>query len=157
MTPEVMGVWGRLLKRVPGSRLLLKNKPFACQAAQQDYLRRVSRLAASRCRLGRVHPAPRLHAAGRGHPARPVTQHCAAQLAEQDVDTQQVDLVGLHPDTGSHLGSYAAVDIALDPWPYAGTTTTAEALLMGVPLVTLAGKRLRIHMLGADPDHLCAI
>ena len=41
VTPEVMAVWGRVLRRVPGSRLLLKNKPFACQAAQQDFLRRV--------------------------------------------------------------------------------------------------------------------
>ena len=64
---------------------------------------------------------------------------CGVQLAAQGVDTERVDLMGLHPDTGSHLASYAALDIALDPWPYAGTTTTAEALLMGVPLVTLAG------------------
>ena len=41
VTPEVMAVWGRVLRRVPGSRLLLKNKPFACQAAQQDFMRRV--------------------------------------------------------------------------------------------------------------------
>ena len=44
MTPGVMQIWGQILARVPGSRLLLKNKPFACQAAQQDYLRRVRRL-----------------------------------------------------------------------------------------------------------------
>ena len=54
----------------------------------------------------------------------------SVQMAQQGVDMQRVDLIGLHPDTGSHLESYAAVDIALDPWPYAGTTTTAEAMLM---------------------------
>ena len=67
-----------------------------------------------------------------------LTMDCM-QLVEQGVDQDRVDLVGLYPDTGSHLASYGGVDIALDPWPYAGTTTTAEAMLMGVPIITHTG------------------
>lgn len=56
---------------------------------------------------------------------------------KEGVAASRLDLVPLIPSTRSHLQVYSNVDVGLDPFPYAGTTTTCEAMYMGVPVVTL--------------------
>lgn len=62
------------------------------------------------------------------------------QLASVGIDPSRVDFSAYLPTRAAHLAFYERIDIALDTYPYGGTTTTCEALYMGVPLVTLAGR-----------------
>ena len=50
-------------------------------------------------------------------------------------------LMGWIPKSETPLAAYHQIDIALDTFPYNGTTTTFEALWMGVPVVTVSGSR----------------
>jgi predicted O-linked N-acetylglucosamine transferase (SPINDLY family) len=58
------------------------------------------------------------------------------------VPPEQVVFVGEEAPRADHLRLYGDVDVALDPFPFTGSTTTFEALWMGVPVVTLAGERM---------------
>ncbi len=104
LTDRVLRLWARILREVPGSRLLLK-------AAAMD--------------------------------SPGAFEHVASALSEEGVDPSRCTLHGETKGLGEHLSAYAGIDIALDPFPYNGTTTTLEALWMGVPVVVLAGNSHR--------------
>ncbi|HEV8015992.1 MAG TPA: tetratricopeptide repeat protein [Stellaceae bacterium] len=68
-------------------------------------------------------------------------QYFLERFAAHGIAAARLELRAPQPDMTDHLRSYAEIDIALDPFPYNGTTTTCEALWMGVPMVNLIGDR----------------
>jgi protein O-GlcNAc transferase len=100
VSPETVGIWAKILKTVPDSRLIMKARNFAdrttCRYALDMFLRH-------------------------GIPA------------------ERIELLSMKTSFEEHLDTYNRIDIALDTFPYNGTTTTCEALWMGVPVVTFAG------------------
>lgn len=97
----VLQLWAKVLRQVPGSRLLLK-----CPALTDDSVR----------------------------------ARASTDFQTLGIDVERVELLGHTRTRQEHLSLYARVDIALDTFPYNGTTTTCEALWMGVPVLSLVGK-----------------
>ncbi len=99
-SPACLRLWAEILDRVPGARLLLKNKAMA---------------------------DPTVRAAVR------------ADFERRGIAPARIETCARLADPLGHLALYGEVDVALDPIPYNGVTTTCEALSMGVPVVALAG------------------
>lgn len=68
-----------------------------------------------------------------------VRQRTLERFARQGIDAGQLILEGPEP-RAKYMAAYQRVDIALDPFPYPGGTTSVESLWMGVPVLTLAGQ-----------------
>lgn len=62
------------------------------------------------------------------------------RFAAHGIGPQRLIFEDMVPTRADNFLTYQRVDIALDPFPYPGITTTAESLWIGVPVLTLAGK-----------------
>lgn len=71
-----------------------------------------------------------------------------AWFAEDGIPSQRILFAGASLST-DYFDEYRRIDIALDPFPYNGGSTTLDALWMGVPVVTLAG-RSPVQRVGAS-------
>lgn len=67
------------------------------------------------------------------------------RFAARNIAADRLLLEGAAP-RAQLLAAYQQVDIALDPFPYPGGTTSVEALWMGVPVLTRRGKRFLSHI-----------
>jgi protein O-GlcNAc transferase len=69
-------------------------------------------------------------------------------FTEDGIPEQRLRFAGAVPPR-EYLAAYSDIDIALDPFPYNGGSTTLDTLWMGVPVVTLAG-RMAVQRCGAS-------
>lgn len=80
-------------------------------------------------------------------------QQALAAFHRHGIGAERVEFLGHTPGKKEHLAAYGRIDISLDSFPYHGTTTTCESLIMGVPVITRAGRdhrsRVGASLLGA--------
>jgi predicted O-linked N-acetylglucosamine transferase (SPINDLY family) len=79
-------------------------------------------------------------------------QRVTDAFAAHGVAADRLILRGRDESMKHHLRTYHEVDVALDPFPYHGTTTTCDALWMGVPVISLAGEA-HVSRVGASLLH----
>ncbi|HXE55241.1 MAG TPA: tetratricopeptide repeat protein [Tepidisphaeraceae bacterium] len=65
-------------------------------------------------------------------------QDARQRLARDGIDPNRLQFVA-RLSVQNYFEQYHQIDIALDPFPFCGGTTTCDALWMGVPVVSLAG------------------
>ncbi|MFT3683537.1 MAG: tetratricopeptide repeat protein [Phycisphaerales bacterium] len=90
--------------------------------------------------LNRV-PDSRMLVKARGASGPHSAEGVRSRFSAQGVDAARIEMIPFKDSPSEHLNTYASADIQLDTFPYHGTTTTCESLLMGVPVVTLTGDR----------------
>lgn len=103
-------------------------------------------------------PGSRLFLKGKPYTSESFCERIYTQMESLGIERDRLIIEG----PASHRGlmdAYNRVDIALDPWPYSGGLTTCEALLMGVPVVTLpgptfAGRHSASHLVNAGMPEL---
>lgn len=69
----------------------------------------------------------------------PTRQRLLERLHRLGLPLERVALHGYVEGLAEHLALYHDIDVALDTFPYNGTTTTCESLWMGVPVISLVG------------------
>jgi predicted O-linked N-acetylglucosamine transferase (SPINDLY family) len=71
-----------------------------------------------------------------------VRERIAERFVAAGVSADRLDLRPPNTDLAAFLRQYDDIDIALDPLPFNGGTTTLQALWQGVPVLTLPGERM---------------
>lgn len=102
---HLIRLWVKVLRAVPGSRILLRHPTLGDPRGREQFARRF---------------------AVNGAPSERV-------LVEGPSGAEALTLA-------ARLEQHQRADIALDTFPFAGSTSTLDALLMGVPVVTMAGR-----------------
>lgn len=84
-------------------------------------------------------PNARLFLKGLGMEFMETKQNLLNLFEEGGLDRHRISITGPTANYQNHMALFSKVDIALDPFPYNGATTTCETMWLGVPVISLIG------------------
>lgn len=85
-------------------------------------------------------PGSKLFIKTRGIGTPAARRNFTTAFAFHGISADRLELQDAVNDKWEHLSAYHRIDVALDTFPYNGTTTTCEALWMGAPVIALQGR-----------------
>ena len=97
------------------------------------------RVSALWARILQAVPDSKLFLKAKQLESAPARNDVIQRFSRLGIDADRLIMKGFVP-RAEYLSPHHEVDIALDPFPYPGITTSVESLWMGVPVLTLAGK-----------------
>lgn len=115
INPRVMELWAKILLAIPNSRLLIKGTEFNTNKFVTEE---------------------------QGSFFVPITEIFSKQFSQLGISADRLILIPYDEDDEAHFESYRKIDLFLDTFPYSGTTTTCDCLVMGVPVLTYAPKHV---------------
>lgn len=137
--PEVAGCFAPLVEEVAVGTLPALQNGYITFGCFNNLVKMSDDVVAVWSQILTKLPTSKLYLQTRQLSEQSVVQHTYARYAAQGIAPDRLILEGVTPRI-DYFRSYNKIDIALDPFPCPGGTTTADTLWMSVPVLTMKGR-----------------
>lgn len=143
-TERVLRLGGLFLTQIPSKLPAIKPRtgPFSFASLNNPAKVSLPTLRLWARLLGAVPDSRLVLRYGDWYRSRAIRTRIEANLESLGVDASRISYPSAASSYFEHLEGYNGIDVALDTFPFSGSSTTIDALIMGVPVVALRGNTM---------------